>query len=169
MGQIDTAWELRVWRAPGEFDDWAATLLPAGHVLGSAQIFFESDKGTLLYTGDFKLRRGLSSESAAAVHAQTLIMETTYGLPRYKFPPPSEHVIAQVVKFCAEAIEDGETPVLRVRTGQGAGNPRSSRWSRARNCPPQLRRQTCGNLLRLRHHLSAVSTNTSPVSRKAVS
>jgi len=93
------------------FGDWAATLYPAGHVLGSAQILFESDEGSLLYTGDFKLRQGLSAETAIAPHAETLIMETTYGLPRYQFPP-AEQTMAAVVKFCHEALEDGETPIL---------------------------------------------------------
>ena len=36
------------------------TLLPAGHILGSAQFFLETDAGTLLYTGDFKLTLALS-------------------------------------------------------------------------------------------------------------
>lgn len=93
------------------FDDWAATLYPAGHVLGSAQILFESEEGSLLYTGDFKLRQGLSAETANAPRAETLIMETTYGLPRYQFPP-AEQTMAAVVKFCHEALEDGETPIL---------------------------------------------------------
>jgi DNA ligase 1 len=93
------------------FDGWSVKLLPAGHVLGSAQLFYESARGDLLYTGDFKLRKGLSSEGAVATHAETLVMETTYGLPRYQFPPVSQTLEA-VVKFCLEALEDGETPVL---------------------------------------------------------
>lgn len=93
------------------FGGWAATLYPAGHVLGSAQIHFESNEGSLLYTGDFKLRQGLSAEAALAPHAETLIMETTYGLPRYQFPP-AEQTMAAVVKFCHETLEDGETPIL---------------------------------------------------------
>ncbi|HEY8899926.1 MAG TPA: ATP-dependent DNA ligase [Chthoniobacterales bacterium] len=86
-------------------------LLPAGHVLGSAQCLVTTDAGTLLYTGDFKLRPGLSAEPAEAAPADTLIMETTFGLPRYAFPP-AEKVVADVVKFCLEAREDGATPVL---------------------------------------------------------
>jgi len=93
------------------FGPWAATLYPAGHVLGSAQLLYEDDRGSLLYTGDFKLRKGLSSEVFAAPQADTLVMETTYGLPHYKFPP-AEEVIADVLKFCTETLEDGETPVL---------------------------------------------------------
>src|ERR1051325_2770084 len=31
-------------------------LLPAGHIFGSAQFYLETNSGSLLYTGDFKLR-----------------------------------------------------------------------------------------------------------------
>jgi DNA ligase-1 len=93
------------------FRDFAITLLPAGHIFGSAQAFIESDAGTLLYTGDFKLRPGLSAEPTEWRHAETLIMETTYGLPRYCMPP-TEEVMAQMVAFCRDALEDGAVPVL---------------------------------------------------------
>jgi DNA ligase-1 len=86
-------------------------LLPAGHIFGSAQCFLFVDDETLLYTGDFKLRRGKSAEEAEWRQADTLIMETTFGLPRYRFPP-TERVIEQVVTFCRETIDDGQVPVL---------------------------------------------------------
>lgn len=86
-------------------------LLPAGHIFGSAQIFLETEEGSLLYTGDFKLRHGKSAEPAEWRQADTLIMETTYGLPRYRLPP-TEQVIDQIVAFCREALEEGEVPVL---------------------------------------------------------
>ena len=56
------------------------TLLPAGHIFGSAQFFLRTEDGSLLYTGDFKLRPGQSAEPAEWTTADTLIMETTYGL-----------------------------------------------------------------------------------------
>src|SRR5438270_9101027 len=87
------------------------TLLPAGHIFGSAQLFLATENETLLYTGDFKLRPGKSAEAAEWRQADTLIMETTFGLPRYQFPP-TEQVIAQIVAFCRDAIEDGAVPVL---------------------------------------------------------
>lgn len=93
------------------FEKFTMRLLPAGHVLGSAQCFVENDQGSLLYTGDFKLRQGASAETTAHTHAETLIMETTYGLPRYVFPP-FEEVMAQILKFCIEALEEGATPIL---------------------------------------------------------
>jgi len=87
------------------------TLLPAGHIFGSAQLFLSNKVETLLYTGDFKLRRGKSAEPAEWRTADTLVMETTFGLPRYQFPP-AENVIDQIVAFCRDAIADDAVPVL---------------------------------------------------------
>ena len=86
-------------------------LLPAGHIFGSAQFFLFATGDTLLYTGDFKLRSGKSAEKAQWCQADILIMETTFGLPRYHFPPAGQ-VIDQIVAFCRETIDDGEVPVL---------------------------------------------------------
>jgi DNA ligase-1 len=92
--------------------DTTVTLYPAGHIYGSAQsLLTHSDHGKLLYTGDFKLRPGLSAEKCATPRADVLIMETTYGLPHYILPPTAD-VLAAIVAFCREAIADGETPVL---------------------------------------------------------
>ena len=87
------------------------TLFPAGHIFGSAQLFLRTENDSLLYTGDFKLRQGQSAEATEWTAAHTLIMETTYGIPRYRLPP-TEEVIAQIVAFCRDAIENKEVPVL---------------------------------------------------------
>jgi DNA ligase-1 len=86
-------------------------LLPAGHIFGSAQCFLFAGDETLLYTGDLKLRPGKSAEHTQWRHADTLIMETTFGLPRYRFPP-TEQVIGEIVAFCRETIEADQVPVL---------------------------------------------------------
>ena len=93
------------------FRDFAITLLPAGHIFGSAQAFLESAAGTLLYTGDFKLRPSLSAENTEWRHAETLVMETTFGLPRYCMPP-TEEVLARIIAFCRAALAEGAVPVL---------------------------------------------------------
>src|SRR5438477_1059708 len=87
------------------------TLFPAGHIFGSAQFFLRTEDDSVLYTGDFKLRHGQSAEPAEWTAADTLIMETTYGLPRYRLPP-TEEVITQIVAFCRDAIDNNEVPVL---------------------------------------------------------
>jgi len=89
-------------------------LTPAGHILGSAMAWVERTRPmrtSLLYTGDFKLREGGSSEVCRPVKADVLVMETTYGLPRYLFPS-SKKVMEDILAFCRGAVDDGEVPVL---------------------------------------------------------
>jgi len=90
---------------------FALTALPAGHIFGSAMAVIESRGKTLLYTGDFKMRASLAAEKPEVRQADVLIMETTFGLPRYQFPP-EETVRKDIVKFCREALAAGTTPVL---------------------------------------------------------
>ena len=96
-----------------ELDGHRIELLPAGHIPGSAMLFLErlDDGATLLHTGDFKTRAAAGAEGHQVRHADTLIMETTFGLPKFRFPPGDE-VLAAMVKFAVEAIEDGEIPIF---------------------------------------------------------
>ena len=110
------------FHSPVHFRGASITLLPAGHIFGSAQIHIKFRGETLLYTGDFKLRQGMSAEPIEWLHADTLIMETTYGLPKYVFPPV-EQVIAELTKFCLES--PGREPranSLRILVGKSTGN-----------------------------------------------
>src|SRR5215475_11731162 len=66
------------------------TLLPAGHIFGSAMALLKCNHERLLYTGDFKLRRGISAEPCEPRKTDILIMETTYGRPQYVFPPTQD-------------------------------------------------------------------------------
>lgn len=88
-------------------------LLPAGHIAGSAMLHVTriSDGSTLLYTGDFKVRKGRTAEPVVFQQADLLILETTFGLPHYAFPPPLE-VESAVLRFVHDALADGEVPVL---------------------------------------------------------
>lgn len=87
------------------------TFYPAGHVLGSAQTLIETDFGRLLYTGDLKTRQGFTSAPARPVKADVLVLESTFGKPRYRFPEASE-VIASMATWCRQVIGGGATPVL---------------------------------------------------------
>ncbi len=89
-----------------------AKLVPAGHVLGSAQVLIEhSDFGRLLYTGDFKTRPSRTVENCARPAADVLIMETTFARPHYVFPP-AEKTMQRAIAFCRDTLAAGEIPVL---------------------------------------------------------
>ncbi len=86
-------------------------LHPAGHVLGSAQVRFEGEGESLLFTGDF--RRGSSRTAAAATapSARILATETTFGLPVFRFPE-RRAIEDRLVAVCREAFAEERTPVL---------------------------------------------------------
>jgi Cft2 family RNA processing exonuclease len=74
-------------------------------------LLLEKRGETLLYTGDFKLGPNLTAEACIVPKADTLIIETTYGVPKYAFPPISE-VKKEILQFCHETIDDHRIPVL---------------------------------------------------------
>ena len=97
-----------------DFDFCPATrlrFLPAGHVLGSAMVHVTRPEGTLLYTGDFKLRDCLTTEPARPEPADVLVMESTFGQPFFRFPP-WRRVADQLVDIVATALRDGRQPVV---------------------------------------------------------
>ena len=86
-------------------------LLPAGHVLGSAQLLVRQDDGTrLVYTGDLKLTARPTAEPAATPRCDVLVIESTFGRPQYRFPPPSE-VRAQLYAEVERGLAEGRVPV----------------------------------------------------------
>jgi Cft2 family RNA processing exonuclease len=87
------------------------TLFPAGHVLGSAQTLVEHAGTRLLYSGDVRLRPSYACEEAIVPRADIVVMESTFGRPRWVFPP-QEQIEAAVVAFVERAFAAEETPVL---------------------------------------------------------
>src|SRR5262245_56415797 len=98
---------------PLTWGDCTLTTHAAGHVFGSAMLAISGCEETVLYTGDFKLRPSATAEPAAPPHADVLIMESTYGQPRYRLPPRDE-TIAQLIALVTRVLESGRTPVIRA-------------------------------------------------------
>ncbi len=94
-----------------DFDDTRVHLRSAGHVLGSAMIHLTNDRGSLLYTGDFKLRDCLTVPKADPKAADVLIMETTFGKPMFRFPPWRQ-VADELCDRVAKALADGRQPIV---------------------------------------------------------
>jgi len=87
-------------------------LLPAGHILGSAQIrIIRSDGKRIVYTGDLNVVPSLTAEPVQVAECDTLVIEATFGHPRYRFPP-KEEVLAKVEVWVRQQLERGAVPVL---------------------------------------------------------
>ena len=56
------AFEEHAFNEPWSDGEHTLTLFPAGHVLGSAQLLIEGERGRFVYTGDFKLARSYTCE-----------------------------------------------------------------------------------------------------------
>ena len=69
-----------------------ATWLPAGHVLGSAQILLEHAGERVVVTGDYKRRPDPTCPPFEPVRCDVLITEATFGLPLFRHPPIEEEI-----------------------------------------------------------------------------
>jgi len=76
-------------RLPG---DVSATYLPAGHVLGSAQILLEYADERVIVTGDYKRRPDPTCPPFTVTACDVLITEATFGLPVFRHPPIAEEI-----------------------------------------------------------------------------
>jgi putative mRNA 3-end processing factor len=68
------------------------TFVPAGHVLGSAQIILETAQHRLVVTGDYKRGQDATCQCFELVPCDALITEATFGLPVFTHPEPEEEI-----------------------------------------------------------------------------
>ena len=66
--------------------------VPAGHMLGSAQVMMVYRGTTYLFTGDYKLQADDTCAPIEAVSADVLITESTFADPQVVHPDPVEEV-----------------------------------------------------------------------------
>ena len=64
-----------------------ATYVPAGHVLGSAQILLEHAGERIVVTGDYKRRPDPTCPPFEVTPCDIFITEATFGLPVFTHPP----------------------------------------------------------------------------------
>ncbi len=90
--------------------DFEVSLIPSGHILGSAQVLVENDF-RILYSGDFCVQKSLTADSIEYVKSDYLIMECTYGNPKYVFPK-AEEVRREIRDWCLMQLRFNRTPVV---------------------------------------------------------
>jgi putative mRNA 3-end processing factor len=96
-----------------EWNDFQLSTHPAGHVFGSAMLLAEHAGRRLLYSGDFKLGPSATAEICVPPRADILVMESTWGDPRYRLPP-REQVIEQLLQRVDDAFQKNRTPVIHA-------------------------------------------------------
>jgi putative mRNA 3-end processing factor len=97
---------------PLDLDDHRIELFPSGHVLGAAQVQVTLPSGRrLVYTGDLQLRASRCAEPAEVRACDDLVIECTFGEPRYRFPDNAE-VEAALARLLDEWLGRGFLPVV---------------------------------------------------------
>jgi putative mRNA 3-end processing factor len=79
-------------------------LMPSGHIIGSSSALIEEK---VLYTGDVALRDRAYIEGFEPVQAEELIIESTYGIPNYRFPDQE-----QIEKEIKDWVKDAQRPLF---------------------------------------------------------
>ena len=69
-----------------------ATFVPAGHVLGSAQILLEHAGERVIITGDYKRRADPTCPPFEVTPCDIFITEATFGLPLFTHPPITDEI-----------------------------------------------------------------------------
>jgi len=75
-----------------ERDGVAVTLVPAGHVLGSAQVVVRWNGLTIVVSGDYKRRRDPTCLAFEPVPCDVFVTEATFGLPVFRHPDDGEEI-----------------------------------------------------------------------------
>jgi len=73
-------------------DEVEVTLVPAGHILGSAQAVVRWKGLTMVVSGDYKRRRDPTCPAFEPVPCDVFISEATFGLPVFRHPDDREEI-----------------------------------------------------------------------------
>jgi len=87
------------------------TLIPAGHILGSAQIKVEHKGQVAVFSGDYKLVDDGISGTYEPIPCDLLITECTFGLPIYQWQDDAE-VKVELNDWIADNAKAGTSSIL---------------------------------------------------------
>ncbi|MEE9163304.1 MAG: hypothetical protein V3U17_00680 [Thermoplasmata archaeon] len=97
-----------------EVEGMNVSLSEAGHVFGSAMIRVDD----LLFTGDFNPSGGPTCGTCEPQDCETLVIESTYGKPRFAFPP-KEEVLRDLLSWMEDSLETGPVALGAYEFGKG--------------------------------------------------
>jgi putative mRNA 3-end processing factor len=86
------ALQAAVYGEPVSVGDVSVRLVPAGHVLGSAQAVIEHRGSRVVVSGDYKRRRDPTCAGFEPQPCDVFITEATFGLPVFRHPPDSHEI-----------------------------------------------------------------------------
>jgi len=93
-----------------EFDGMTIQQENANHILGSSQVVIETKEDRIVYTGDFRLNKSMFGKGKI-IDADTIIIESTYGIPKFKFPE-LEKVQTDLIEWVEKEKSKGNNVLL---------------------------------------------------------
>ncbi len=90
--------------------DIEVRLVNAGHILGSSQIEILNGHH-IVYTGDIRLRDSILMKGADVLDPEVLIIESTFGLPHFKFPD-YEVIYSEIGRWVKSNLRIGRHVVI---------------------------------------------------------
>ncbi len=89
-----------------DFDNFSVELLPNGHILGSSLAKISSNSLDYVVTSDFRLQDSLFFKGAKPINSEVLVLETTFGDPKYVFPK-QENVVSEMISWVEKNAKQG--------------------------------------------------------------
>ena len=84
-----------------EINGVSVTYIPAGHVLGSAQIVLDYNGQRIIVSGDYKRRRDPTCAPFQVMPCDVFITEATFGLPVFRHPPDHTQIAKLLERLAA--------------------------------------------------------------------
>ena len=94
--------EVLEYRQPQQVGDVTVTLVPAGHVLGSAQVVIEAGGARAVVSGDYKRAEDPTCLPFEVVACDLFVTEATFALPVFRHPPVGDEIarlLASVARY----------------------------------------------------------------------
>jgi Cft2 family RNA processing exonuclease len=112
-GKDDVNWESVSLGKTLKVGDLEVIAHNAGHILGSVMYEVVAPEGRLVYTGDANFVNTYTMTAAEAIECDVLVIETTFGLPSFVFPPQQE-VATNMVQWAIDTLRSGRIPTFRT-------------------------------------------------------
>ena len=90
--------EIYGYHQPFKKGDVTCYFIPAGHILGSAQLVIEYKGKRAIVTGDYKLSPDKTVEAFEHLDCDLLVTESTFALPCFRWPS-QEQVFSDIQRF----------------------------------------------------------------------
>ena len=107
----DASIELLDFSEPRDINGVTLSLVPAGHILGSAQIRLEHKGEVWVVSGDYKTEPDPTCSPFEPVRCHTFITESTFGLPIYRWCA-QEETFADITSWWRDNKERGHASLV---------------------------------------------------------